>query len=298
MKALPRVSVLIPTFNCAVYLDEAIKSVLEQTFQDFELIIVDNDSNDGSENVVKKYLVDERVKYYRNPTNIGLVRNFNKCLEYAKGDFIKFLCADDKFAPELLAKFVAIMDEYPQVSLVTSNKEFFGLPSEQRRIPFSYLQDGRKIIYSTLQDYNWIGEPTSVMFRRSHLGVGNFNTNFTFLCDWDLWLRLLMVGDCYIFPEVLSYFRQHDNQVTAILKRQSAIRFEEFYFFKAIKEQNPYRIDLSKINIKKILKKKTLRCARLSLKLLPRLYQRKNWIIWNHSIRIAFSKAIFICIWI
>jgi glycosyltransferase involved in cell wall biosynthesis len=77
----PKVSVVIPTYNYAHFLDETIQSVLNQTFLDFELIIVDNNSTDNTEEVVKNYLSDNRVSFYKNDTNIGLVGNWNKCLE-------------------------------------------------------------------------------------------------------------------------------------------------------------------------------------------------------------------------
>ncbi len=84
MNISPKVSVLIPTYNYAHYLDETIRSVLDQTFTDFELLIVDNRSTDNTAEVVKKYLGDNRVSFYANEKNVGLVGNWNKCLDYAK----------------------------------------------------------------------------------------------------------------------------------------------------------------------------------------------------------------------
>ena len=85
MALSPKVSVLIPTYNYAHILDETIESVLAQTYTDFELIIVDNCSQDNTEHVVSKYLIDKRVSYHRNSQNIGLAGNWNKCLELARG---------------------------------------------------------------------------------------------------------------------------------------------------------------------------------------------------------------------
>src|SRR5687768_7682840 len=122
----PKVSILIPTFNYGRYLDEAIQSALQQTFRDFELIIVDNNSTDNTKEMISQYLSDERIRYYRNETNIGLVNNFNRCLELATAPYIKFLLADDILHPELLEMFVQILDEYETVALVTSDSESFG----------------------------------------------------------------------------------------------------------------------------------------------------------------------------
>lgn len=290
MKTSSLVSVLIPTYNSAAYLEETINSVLSQSFTDYELIVVDNNSTDGTETLVKRYLADPRISYFKNNSNIGLVGNFNKCLQYAKGKYIKFLCSDDKFHPDLLSRFVNIMEQYPGVSLVTSNKEYFGLHTEQREIPYAHLQKGNKIIAASLQDYNWIGEPTSVMFRSEHLHIGHFNPSYTYLVDWDMWLRLLTLGDCYIIPDTLSFFRQHSNQTTALLKQNFTLRFEEYFFFKNIKNTNPYKIDLSKIDIDRILKKKAINCVRLAVKLLPRIRNKKSWETLNLSLKIAIAE--------
>src|SRR5918993_3330345 len=109
---MPKVSVLVPTYNYARYLGEAIESVLNQTFTDFELIIIDDQSKDETDQVVGKYLYDSRVTYHKNPVNLGLVGNFNRALELATGEYIKFLLADDKLDINILAKFSAVLDSY------------------------------------------------------------------------------------------------------------------------------------------------------------------------------------------
>src|SRR5690349_8083201 len=119
----PNVSVLVPTYNYARFLDKAIQSVLRQTYKNFELIIVDDNSTDDTDQVVQKYLADERVSYHKNSSNLGLPGNWNKCLSLAKGTYIKFLMADDEFHPTMLEKFTAILDQFPCVSIVTSYKE-------------------------------------------------------------------------------------------------------------------------------------------------------------------------------
>src|SRR5687768_8593791 len=133
---MPKVSVLIPTYNYAHVLDETIQCVLNQTFTDFELIIVDDNSNDNTDEVVKKYLVDERVKYFRNEKNLRTMGNWNKCLEYATGEYIKYLCADDLLHPEILERYVPIMDQYQNISLITCDKQEFGDSTRLLTIPF------------------------------------------------------------------------------------------------------------------------------------------------------------------
>ncbi|MEP6512756.1 MAG: glycosyltransferase family A protein, partial [Parafilimonas sp.] len=101
-------------------------------------------STDNTAEVVQKYLTDKRVLYYKNTANIGMVPNYNKCLQYPKANYIKYLCADDKFHPQLLEKFVPVMDQYPNVCIVTSDNEIFGSRETKRELPLKYLQEGGK----------------------------------------------------------------------------------------------------------------------------------------------------------
>lgn len=294
MSVSPKVSVLIPTYNSAHFLDEAIQSVLDQTYTDFELIIVDNCSTDNSEQVIAKYLTDKRVTYHKNKTNIGLVGNFNKCLEYAQGEYIKYLCSDDKFHPELLRKYVAIMDQYPNVALVTSNRSIFGFKNYVWELPLKHLQKGKTVAYHSLNDVNWIGEPTSVMFRRANLTVGGFRSEFTYLTDWDMWLRQLSVGDCYIIPEALSYFRVHENQCTASVMKNLSNYFEDYYFYKGIKKHNLYKLDFKEFDIDTLVKRKAADCVKVILKVIPRLVKKENWQVLNKALNILYSEKVLL----
>src|SRR3974377_931912 len=95
----PKVSVLVPTYNYARYLPEAIESVLEQDFQDFEVLISDDCSTDGSAEVIARYAAkDSRIRFKIHPANLGMVENWNWCLSEARGDYIKFLFGDDRLA--------------------------------------------------------------------------------------------------------------------------------------------------------------------------------------------------------
>jgi glycosyltransferase involved in cell wall biosynthesis len=292
METPPKVSVLIPSYNSAHILDETIKSVLDQTYTDFELIIVDDQSKDNTDEVVKKYLNDKRIAYYKNEKNLGLTGNFNKCLAYAQGEYIKFLMCDDKFHPQLLEKFVPIMDQYPQVSLVTSYREEFGLNHYLWKAPFQHLVDGQKAIYHSLQDCNWFGEPTTVMFRKSNLVLGGFNPEYHALVDWNMWLRQLSVGDCYVIPEVLSYFRIHPNQATQHVLKNFSLAIEYYHFYKAIKINNDYKIDFSKIDIDKFIQLWAVYCSKVIIKNLLSLKIRKNLPLIKQACKIIILEKV------
>jgi len=288
----PKVSILIPTYNYADYLDETIQSVLDQTFSDFELIIVDNNSTDHTQEVVKRYLSDPRISFYKNEKNLGLVGNWNRCIEYARGEFIKFLCADDKFHPRLLEKFIPIMELYPTVSLVTSYRQTFGFYTKILKPSFEGMQKGEKVIYECLIEGkgNCIGEPTTVMFRKSGLKVGKFDPNYISIVDLNMWLRLLAIGDCYIIPEVLSYFRLHEEQVTHA--RQAKNVLEEYRFYKSITTKNAYQVDVHKLDLHKTIKRKATRCGKTMFRLVPLLLKKAQRQTFKEAAKIAFREGV------
>jgi len=292
----PVVSVLMPTYNYAHYISEAIQSVLDQTYQDFELVIIDDRSSDNTDEVVKPFLADPRVRYYKNEKNLGLVGNFNKCLEYANGRYIKYLLADDKFDKELLAKFVPVMDQNPGVSLVTSDNYVFGVRSKIRHLPLQGKHKGNEVIFSVLKEGrgNWIGEPTVVMFRKTALAsVGKFSGKYTCLVDINMWLRLLMTGDCYIIPEPLSYFRQHPKQASSKTNVQNWL--DEYNFYKDIKTSNPYglkKYQMDSLGIDEVIKNRALHCSKGMFRILHKIYKPRNRKLIKKALEVASHEKV------
>lgn len=286
MKTSPKVSICIPNYNYARYLDEAIKSVLNQTYTDFELIITDDRSTDNSDEVVQKYLSDPRVSYYKNPVGLGIYGNLNRCIQYAKGTYLKFLCADDKFHPAMLEKFVQVMDTYPQVSLVTADQEIFGLKTEFLRLPYSGLQKGPDMVRSILETYNWVGGPTSVMIRAGNLGPEGFK-NSSWLGDWDMWAKQMSLGDAYIISEPLIYSRLHSSQATVVLTKNFSARIEEYEFYKELCGKESYQTYLPVLQ--KIKKNKARSCIPILYRILPELGSGKNRILFKKAVSIFLS---------
>jgi glycosyltransferase involved in cell wall biosynthesis len=292
----PKVSILVPTYNYAHYIGEAIESALNQTYTNFELIIIDDQSKDNTDEIVAGYLGDPRVKYYKNKVNLGLAGNFNEALKYAKGEYIKYLLADDLFHPSLLEKMVPVMDQYPDVSLVTSKRDMFGSKNKSSELPLLYLQEGKTVIYASIKEKagNWIGEPTTVMFRKSALQIGEFNTSYTCLVDWEMWLRILTVGDCYIIPETLSYFRVHDKQASRLIMNDYKYTFEDYEFYKAIKSKNALRLDLTRLDIDKMIKKRATFCSKAMYKLLPHISSKQARENFSRALRIAWNEKVML----
>lgn len=119
---IPPVSIGLAVYDGEIYLEEAIDSILSQTFRDFELVICDNHSSDRTEAICRRYAAqDSRVRYYRNPSNIGGVNNENKTFKLSRGKYYRLMAHDDRLAPELIAKSVAVLEKNPEVVLCYSD---------------------------------------------------------------------------------------------------------------------------------------------------------------------------------
>ena len=123
----PRVSIGLPVYNGERYLEECLDSILAQTFEDFELIIADNASTDRTEELCRGYATrDKRITYYRNETNIGIFRNFNRVFQLSSGEYFKWASADDVCHPDLLAKCLEVLDRDQNVILAYPKTTFIG----------------------------------------------------------------------------------------------------------------------------------------------------------------------------
>ena len=220
MASTPKVSICIPNFNGAGYIREAIDSVLQQEYQDFEIVIVDNCSTDQTAAVVKEFSSRyENIRFFGNEENIGLAGNLNKCLEHARGEYIKYLCVDDLLLPGCLEQMAAVLDEHSTVTLVCGGRlsideagRVFGLrrySSRKEVIP------GNKVITRCLFGGNFIGEPTAVMFRKSDM-LARFRDDLPQLMDMEMWFRLLEGRELLSIETPLCAIRFHESQMTRI----------------------------------------------------------------------------------
>ncbi len=220
MPASPRLSVCIPTYNYADYLPFAIESVLRQNFTDFELIVQDDCSSDDTVGAVRPFLTDKRVIFGVNEVNLGLAGNWNLCMEKARGEYIKFVFADDLLAsPDALGKMACVLDSDPSVSLVASARNIIDSESRLVRVlcefQGSFTAQGREIIRRCLfRQANLVGEPTVVMFRKAD-SMRGFDRNYGQLIDLEMWFHLLEKGKFAFIDEPLASFRVHPRQKTA-----------------------------------------------------------------------------------
>lgn len=115
----PRVSILIPVYNREKYIADCIQSALDQTFHDFEIVVVDNASNDGTWEICQEYAArDNRVRIFRNASNIGPVRNWIRCAQEARGEYSKILFSDDLLEPDCIERMLQCLDGRSDVGLL------------------------------------------------------------------------------------------------------------------------------------------------------------------------------------
>lgn len=213
-----KISIITASYNYENYIKETVQSVLSQTYNDWEMIIVDDCSTDNSVNVIKSYN-DERIKLFVNEKNLGLKETLKRGIKEASSDWIVFLESDDVLAPDYLAKKVEIAQKYNDINLIFNDCEFFG--DEERVKAFeqalkktrSLLQNQsypKKMLYDFYQS-NKIFTFSSVMAKRSHLLKVNFNPKLDYLIDWHLWIQLSSLGKFYYLPEKLTKWRLHKN---------------------------------------------------------------------------------------
>lgn len=187
----PRVSVIIPTYNCANYIQQAVESVLAQTYGDYEIIVVDDGSTDNTQQVLKPYR--ERLRYTAFQENQGVSVARNRGLEMARGKLIAFLDADDWFLPRKLEAQVAYLDKHTSVGLVNSG---FCLVNSQEEI-IREVQPWHH--YPELNLETWLSLKTvalgTMMFRREWLEwAGGFDTNFHYADSTNLVFRLALMS--------------------------------------------------------------------------------------------------------
>ena len=225
---MPLVSVLIPVFNGEQFLAECLESVLAQDFNDFEMLISDDGSTDGSAAVIQRYAGrDRRIRWWRNPRNLGIGGNFNACLKAAQGEFLKFVLQDDKLLePSALRRMVAAMESDASIALVGSASHLIDAHSRllkvRNRFRRSGVRDGKSVIIHCLEhDKNLIGEPSLVLFRKSQSARG-FDEQLVQLLDQEMWFHLLEQGRFAYIAEPLCAFRQHPAQLSKVNWRSGA----------------------------------------------------------------------------
>jgi glycosyltransferase involved in cell wall biosynthesis len=215
----PKVSVIIPTYNYAHFLADAIRSVLEQTFRDFELIIVDDGSIDDTAAVAQGYFSDTRVRYIYQE-NRGLSAARNTGIREARGEYIALLDADDVWLPLKLEKQIQLFEDAEDIVLVYCMVEHIDENSDK----LSHFSWPHKIgaTYKDLMYFPWVvGSGSSVLIRKSVFeSTGLFDESLAAAEDSNMWIRILRYHKSAYVDDILVKIRKHLKSMSTDLKRQ------------------------------------------------------------------------------
>ncbi|CAN5538961.1 glycosyltransferase [soil metagenome] len=226
---LPKVSLCVPAYQAERHLRSTIESLLAQDYHDFELVVVDNNSSDGTRAILKDF-EDSRIRVVRNESTLPLVDNFNLAVSQCRGEFVKLVCADDILYPGCIAAQSAILERNPDIALVSVQTDFVDDDGSLLR-PARGLRGiaGRRrsdhVVRQTVRSgTNPIGAPVAAMFRREDfIKTGGFRDELLMLSDADLWVRLLQHGEFYGIPRTLASFRFGSTTVSATMAARSQL---------------------------------------------------------------------------
>ncbi len=202
------VSIVMPSYNTAKYIGASIRSVLAQSYSNWELIIVDDCSTDDTDNVVKQYLTDNRIRFLKNEKNSGAAVSRNRALREAKGKWIAFLDSDDLWKPDKLEKQITFME---CKNCDFSYTQYYEIDEDSKQI--GRIVDGPKIITKLkMYQYCWPGCLT-VMYNAERIGViqiADLKKNN----DYAIWLKAIKKADCYLLAEQLAMYRRRSGSIS------------------------------------------------------------------------------------
>jgi len=230
--APPLVSVCIPLYNGALYIREAIESVLAQTLEDWELVITDDCSTDGSSEIVAAYS-DPRIRYVINKECLGAEGNWNRCVNEGRGKYRKLLCHDDRLAPNCLACQVEVLEKPENVGVAfVASARHIVMPDGSKIMTRRWKRNNQRIRRADAirqivrSGTNMIGEPGAVLFREEDWKeLSGFNGEWPYVIDLEFWMHLLGRGDCFYLADALCDFRISQQSWSFRLAKQQGGQF-------------------------------------------------------------------------
>jgi glycosyltransferase involved in cell wall biosynthesis len=236
----PTVSVAIKAYNHADYVHQTIASVLEQSFQDFEIVVTDDGSTDATPEIIASF-TDPRIRFERFERNRGISAAMNATTARARGEFVAILNSDDFALPGRLERQVAFLRAHPEIAAVfgrprwvgehgepVSGYEDFTAPFEERRVP------RRVWLRHFFFHGNCLCAPTA-MIRRSALEAGRYDPRLHNLQDFDRWIQLLEHHEIHVLPAELTAFRCRAGNRNASAPRRDTVLRSVFETFEILK---------------------------------------------------------------
>jgi glycosyltransferase involved in cell wall biosynthesis len=215
----PLVTVLLPVYNAEKFLSEAIDSILNQTYQNFEFLLINDGSTDTSRAIILNY-TDSRIRYLENEKNIGLIHTLNRGMAEANGSYIARMDADDVSRADRLIKQVDFLESNPSYGMVGS---WCSVINSSKKIEYHTSHESLQF---ALLNYCCFVHP-SVMLRKSVLTDNQFyfDSHFVHSEDYELWTRLLTKTKAANLPDYLLSYRVHEHQISSIYREEQLAMF-------------------------------------------------------------------------
>jgi glycosyltransferase involved in cell wall biosynthesis len=292
----PKVSVIMPVYNASKFLAESIESILNQTFENFELIILNDFSNDNSKEIIELYSnKDQRITFIDKKENVGPASLRNEGIEIAKGEFIALNDSDDISLPTRFEKQLQVFEKDLDLFLCGSWYTIFGENLKEKIIKNSESHEKLKVDFL---DNCYVGNST-VMFRKSLLGNNRFKSEFVIAEDYELWDRLIKKYKFYNIQESLVFYRWHETNISKtkkdnIEKALRQIKLQQFSYL-GIENQNNIEDFTNAIIFIKNLNPEAVKAAIISGKVLIENnsnLQRYDLQLFNKHIEKVLIKTI------
>ena len=204
------ISIVLPVYNGEKYLRESIDSVLAQTYSNWELLILDDCSEDSSPEIAKEYTEkDNRIRYYRNNRNLQLPRNLNKGFSLARGEYLTWTSDDNRYKPQALERMACILDENPEIQFVFASCRI--IDGEGREIEYiSVNANSPQMIVGA----NSVGA-CFLYTRKVYETIGDYDPDLKLVEDFDYWQRICSHYQAMGLEEILYEYRWHDRALTS-----------------------------------------------------------------------------------
>lgn len=285
----PKVSVLIPCYNVELYVEEAVRSIMNQTYSNLEILVIDDGSTDKTAEILQKLAqIDSRIKYIKNETNLRLIATLNKGIELCTGKYIARMDADDISLPTRIEKQVQFLEKNPQIGIVGSYLKEFGLSNKTWRTEIKDKEIKSYLFFNTC-----FAHP-SVIIRQDLLKTTNirYNENYPHAEDYKFWCDLSEHTQFANLPETFLLYRINDNQVSKKyidIQEQVAGNIRQEHINNYLKKQ-----DIS-LRYEKNNNVSDLKILRKEIK--DRIFLKSLLLVWYFSLRtnkITILKNLFL----
>lgn len=282
----PLVSIIIPTYNVEKYIEQGIDSLLNQTYSNLEILIIDDCSTDNTPVILKKkYTKNKKIKIIEKSENLGPANSRNIGIQQAHGKYIALLDGDDYYAVDKIEKQVQVMESNPDVAVCSTFLYTFGLEEKEIRFPIRHIE---------IKDQQLLGCPVAhaaTMFRTSYIRENNlyYNENLRFSEDYDLFIRILLQGGKFMtIPEALYFYRLTGNQASFTRHNNKILKNEKQW---EISKTLHYKVLSQLIDEKSNLYHKKYIDALLVHHVIRNFQDLKLFIVWSKRL-IEYNESI------